>query len=135
MQSESSDDQFEDQQTSQETQAAVQIDLTPEFQKNLRDLVKRYRNIRSDIQTITQDLETGNLVGDRIAGVGENYVVHKVRVRNRDIQKGKSAGYRLIYQVESDTSILLLTIYSKSDQEDIAAEEIREILGEFYESN
>lgn len=135
MQIEPSDDQLEDQQTSQETQSVVQIDLTPEFQKNLRDLVKRYRNIRSDIQTVTQDLEIGNLVSNRVAGVSESYVVFKVRVRNRDIQKGKSAGYRLIYQVESATSILLLTIYSKSDQEDVAAEEIREILGEFYESN
>lgn len=113
----------------------MQIDLTPEFQRNLRDLVKRYRNIRSDIQSVTQDLEIGNFVGDRIGRVGESCVVFKVRVRNRDIQKGKSAGYRLIYQVESSTSVLLLTIYSKSDQEDIAAEEIRQILAEFYGTN
>ncbi|BAZ77337.1 hypothetical protein NIES50_59660 [Aulosira laxa NIES-50] len=54
-----------------------------------------------------------------------------MRVRNSNIQKGKSAGYRLIYQLESPTSILLLTIYSKSDQEDIAANEIRNILADF----
>ena len=83
---------------------------------------------------MTQALENGNFEGDRIAGMGEGYVVLKVRVRNRDIQKGKSAGYRLIYQVESPTAVLLLTIYAKSDQEDIVADEIREILGEFYES-
>ncbi|BAY74857.1 hypothetical protein NIES25_12730 [Nostoc linckia NIES-25] len=40
---------------------------------------------------------------------------------NINIQKGKSAGYRLIYQLESSTSILLLTIYCESDQEDIGA--------------
>jgi mRNA-degrading endonuclease RelE of RelBE toxin-antitoxin system len=131
MQSKSSDQQSEDQPTSEETQPLVQIDLTPEFQKNLRDLGKRYRNIRADIKHVTQDLEVGNFVGDRITGIGKTYVVLKVRVRNRDIQKGKSAGYRLIYQVESPTSVLLLTIYSKSDQADITADEIREILGEF----
>lgn len=54
-----------------------------------------------------------------------------MRVRNSSIQKGKSAGYRLIYQVESPTSILLLTIYSKSDREDIGVNEIREILADF----
>ena len=129
-----SDNQSEEQQASQETQPVVQIDLTPEFKRNLRNLAKRYRNIRSDIQPVTQALENGNFEGDRITGMGEGCVVLKVRVRNRDIQKGKSAGYRLIYQVESPTAVLLLTIYAKSDQEDIVADEIREILGEFYES-
>jgi mRNA-degrading endonuclease RelE of RelBE toxin-antitoxin system len=54
-----------------------------------------------------------------------------VRIRNSNIQKGKSAGYRLIYQVESPTSILLLTIYSKSDREDIGVNEIQDILADF----
>jgi mRNA-degrading endonuclease RelE of RelBE toxin-antitoxin system len=132
MESESPDHQSEFQQDSQEVPPSVKIDLTPEFQRNLRNLAKRYRSIRSDIQLVIQDLETGNFVGDRITGVGEDYDVLKVRVRNRDIQKGKSAGYRLIYQVESPTSILLLSIYSKSDQADIATQEIWKILAEFY---
>jgi mRNA-degrading endonuclease RelE of RelBE toxin-antitoxin system len=132
MESESPDHQSEFQQDSQEVPPSVKIDLTPEFQRNLRNLAKRYRSIRSDIQLVIQDLETGNFVGGRITGVGEDYDVLKVRVRNRDIQKGKSAGYRLIYQVESPTSVLLLSIYSKSDQADIATQEIWKILAEFY---
>ncbi|MEH2275152.1 MAG: hypothetical protein V7K40_10285 [Nostoc sp.] len=52
-------------------------------------------------------------------------------MRNSSIQKSKSAGYRLIYQVESLTSILLLTIYSKFDREDIGVNEIRGILADF----
>lgn len=55
-----------------------------------------------------------------------------MRVRNSSIQKDKSAGYRLIYQVESPTNILLLTIYSKSDREDIGANEIRDIMADFF---
>jgi hypothetical protein len=51
-----------------------------------------------------------------------------LRVRNSDIQKGKSGGYRLIYYVKTSTAIVLLTIYSKSEQEDIAAEELLEII-------
>lgn len=132
MQSEPPDSQSESSQDIQEAQPSVQIDLTPEFQRNLRDLAKRYRNIRSDTHTVIQDLEVGNFVGDRLAGVSKGYVLFKVRVRNRDIQKGKSAGYRLIYLVESSVSVLLLAIYSKSDREDINAKEILEILSEFY---
>lgn len=117
---------------SQNQQAIVQVDLTPEFQQSLRDLAKRYRNIRSDIQVVVQELQIGNFIGDRLTGIGEGYVVFKTRAKNQDIQKGKSAGYRLIYQVESPTSVLLLTIYSKSDREDISIKEIRNILNDFY---
>lgn len=108
----------------------VQIDLTPEYKRNLRELSKKYRKIRLDTQSIIEQLQGGNFIGDRLAGMGENYVILKVRVKNSDIQKGKSAGYRLIYQVESETSILLLTIYSKSDREDINANDILSILAD-----
>jgi mRNA-degrading endonuclease RelE of RelBE toxin-antitoxin system len=118
-----------------ESQPSVTIDLTPEFYRNLRDLNKRYRHVRADIQTVIQDLEVGNFVGDRISGIGEDYVMFKVRVKNRDIQKGKSAGYRLIYRVESPTSLLLLTIYSKSDRSDITAGELRSIAAEFQDND
>jgi hypothetical protein len=31
------------------------------------------------------------MIGDRISGIGEDYVMLKVRVKNRDIQRGNSA--------------------------------------------
>jgi hypothetical protein len=60
-------------------------------------------------------------------------------VKNSNIQKGKSAGYRMIYQVESPSIVLLLIIYSKSDifpqnRADISLNEIRSIIAEFDES-
>jgi len=110
---------------------AVSIRFSDEFEQELYRLSKRFRNIRSDVQPIIEQLQQRSFVGDRIAGISEEYIVYKVRVRNSSIQKGKSAGYRLIYQVESPTSILLLTIYSKSDREDIRANEIRDIVADF----
>lgn len=65
-------------------------------------------------------------MGDRIAQTG--YIIFKVRVKNSNIQKGKSAGYRLIYQAESQHKVLLLTIYSKSDTSDITVSELRSII-------
>jgi mRNA-degrading endonuclease RelE of RelBE toxin-antitoxin system len=56
-----------------------------------------------------------------------------LRIRNRDVQKGKSGGYRLIYYIKTTTSIILLTIYAKSEQVNIAAEDIREIIEEYDE--
>ena len=106
----------------------VQIDLSPEYKQNLRALSKRYRNIRLDTQDVFEQIQVGNFVGDRLADLGENYIVIKVRIKNTNIQKGKSAGYRLVYQVESPTNVLLLTIYSKSDHDDISSTEIWNIL-------
>jgi len=53
-----------------------------------------------------------------------------VRVGNRDAQKGKSSGYRLIYHLKNPASVLLVEIYSKLDQGDISPNEIRKIIGE-----
>lgn len=59
------------------------------------------------------------------------YAIFKVRVRNSDIQKGKRSGYRLIYHLVTPTNIILITLYSKLDQADVSAEQIRRILIEF----
>ncbi|MBW4448746.1 MAG: type II toxin-antitoxin system RelE/ParE family toxin [Spirirestis rafaelensis WJT71-NPBG6] len=111
---------------------AVSVRFSDEFEEELYRLSKRFRNIRSDIQPIIEQLQQGNILGDRIGGIGEEYIVYKLRVRNTNIQKGKSAGYRLIYQLESPIIILLLTISSKSDREDIGVNEIRDIVADFY---
>jgi hypothetical protein len=51
-----------------------------------------------------------------------------VRVRNSDSRKGKSGGYRVIYQRTLERANILVTIYSKTEQEDVAANEIRQII-------
>ncbi len=63
----------------------IQVEVTAEFQRNLRILVKKYRNIRNDIQPTIRQLQLGELPGDRITGVG--HTIFKLRVKNSDIQK------------------------------------------------
>ena len=110
-------------------QPLVQVEASPTFQKNLRTLAKKYRSIRKDIQPVIAQLEQGEILGDQISGIG--YAVFKLRVRNSDNQKGKSGGYRLIYYVKTATGIILLTIYPKSEQVDIAAEDIQSIIAAY----
>ena len=109
----------------------VAVDFTDVFERDLSDLSKKYRHIRSDIQPIIEELEAGNFIGDQIRGTG--LTVFKVRVINRDIKKGKSSGYRLIYLLENPRSVLLLTVYSKLDQKDIFSWQIRKMVKEYYE--
>ena len=100
--------------------------FTPEFKRNLRQLAKKYRRIKSDVQPLLDELAHGQTPGDQIQGV--QHAVFKVRVRNSDSGKGKSGGYRVIYQRTLPGTTLLITIYSKSEQEDVAAHEIRQIV-------
>jgi mRNA-degrading endonuclease RelE of RelBE toxin-antitoxin system len=112
---------------------SIQILVAPDFQGQLRKLAKRYRNIRSDLQPLFDDLESGNCPGDQISGA--TYTVFKVSVKNSDLQKGKSSGYRVIYQLRDKICILLVTIYSKSDEATLAASEIRAIIDRFNQPN
>jgi mRNA-degrading endonuclease RelE of RelBE toxin-antitoxin system len=106
----------------------VVIRYTPEFKRNLRALSRKYRHIRSDVQPIIERIQERNFVGDQIAGTGRT--VFKVRVRNSDLGKGKSAGYRLIYLLNAPTDVVLITIYFKSEQSDISAAQIRRIVSD-----
>jgi len=111
----------------------ILVEVTAKFKRNLRILAKKYRSIRNDIQPIIEQLEVGELPGDQISGVG--YTIFKLRVKNSDVQKGKTGGYRLIYYVKTSTKIILVTIYSKSEQEDIVAAEIQQLLDQLEQTN
>ena len=110
-------------------QALIQVEAAPTFTRNLRNLAKKYRSIRDDIQPVIEQLKRGELPGKQISGI--SYDVFKLRVRNSDLQKGKSGGYRLIYYVKTTKGIILLTVYAKSEQSDIPAEEITGIILEY----
>ncbi len=109
----------------------IHVTFTPEFKRNLRVLAKKYRHIRSDVDPVITQIQTGDFVGDQIPRTG--YTLFKVRIRNSDIQKGKRSGYRLIYYLKTRIDVILVTMYSKLDQSDISAEQIRRILREFEE--
>ncbi|HLO83437.1 MAG TPA: hypothetical protein VK203_00305 [Nostocaceae cyanobacterium] len=83
-------------------------------------LSKRYRKIRDDIEPIILQLQQGEITGDRLVGLGEEYQVYKVRIKNSDL-------------LQTSTNIILLTIYSKSDQDDIAVTDIRFIIEQTME--
>ena len=76
----------------------VQIALTPRFKRDLRELAKRYRSIRSDIQLLTEQLQAGEVPGERIAGV--KYHIFKVRLQNStSIRVQTCAFFRSEFQV------------------------------------
>lgn len=110
---------------------SLTIYYTSEFKRNIRKLLKKYPHLPQDIDSFIQQLQTGELLGDLIQHVG--YTVYKARIKNSDNRKGKSAGYRIIYYVKQQDIIILVTLYSKSEQGDINATEICAIIEEWYQ--
>ena len=104
----------------------VQVEFTPEFKRNIRQLAKKYRHLQADVQPVIDELEAGQTPGAQIPRTG--YTVFKVRIKNSDLQKGKRSGYRMIYYLKTSKTVLLITIYSKTEQGDVSAEQIRRII-------
>jgi mRNA-degrading endonuclease RelE of RelBE toxin-antitoxin system len=107
----------------------VEVRFTQEFKRNIRQLAKKYRRVKTDVQPLLDELAQGQTPGDQIPGV--QYEVFKVRIGNSDSAKGKRSGYRIIYQRTTEGSIVLITIYSKTEQQDIAAGAIRQIIFDY----
>lgn len=109
-----------------EARRNVVVGYTADFVADIKSLRRRFSHIQLDVQPILARLATGETLGDQMPGIG--YPVFKVRILNRDLKKGKNAGYRLIYWIKSPESVDVLTIYAKSDRIDISANEVRSII-------
>ncbi|RYG71392.1 hypothetical protein EU245_14315 [Lentibacillus lipolyticus] len=106
------------------------VDPTTRFERELRKLTRKYPKVVDEVEGLIDELENGNLVGEDIPGLDiPNNKVFKTRLDNPDANKGKRGGFRLIYYlVTSDNDIFLLTMYSKSNKENITDDEIIKII-------
>jgi mRNA-degrading endonuclease RelE of RelBE toxin-antitoxin system len=104
----------------------VEIETADEFDRRSKALTKKYRNLKADLEPLILALQSGETPGDILTGL--DILALKVRVANSSAARGKSGGYRIIYYVALPTKIVLLTIYAKSEQENIATKEIERIV-------
>jgi mRNA-degrading endonuclease RelE of RelBE toxin-antitoxin system len=100
----------------------VRIGTTIQYEKELKNLRKKYRSIECDTNPLTEKLENGEIPGDKISS--NKYPVYKVRVKNSNINKGQSGGYRVIYYTMTPEAVVLTAIYFKLVQENMSNEEI-----------
>lgn len=100
------------------------------FENDLFKVAKRYPTVVDVVESLFDELEHGQIQGDRVSGIGlQGGRVYKTRVANPDARKGKSGGFRVIwYLITANNNIYPLTIYSKSDQTDISNVEIRRLM-------
>ena len=100
----------------------------PIFKRRLRRLERRYPKTIDEVESLIASLAHGNRPGQLVPGVG--YTVYKVRLPNRAARRGKSGGFRVIYYARLSDRVILLTIYSKTEQNDISIAEIRDLVAE-----
>ncbi|MBA2563541.1 MAG: type II toxin-antitoxin system RelE/ParE family toxin [Chitinophagaceae bacterium] len=99
------------------------VEATDFFKRQVKRLVKKFPSLKSEFKELVQSLEENPKQGTPI---GKN--CYKIRLAIASKGKGKSGGARIITHVYIVRKIVyLLSIYDKSEQEDISPD-ILEIL-------
>lgn len=100
------------------------IKFIPRFQRDLKQLAKKYPSIKVDFSLLLKSLET-----NPAQGVSLGNECYKIRMAISSKGKGKSGGARVItcLKIEHDT-VYLLSIFDKSEQESISDKELKELL-------
>ncbi|HLF45419.1 MAG TPA: type II toxin-antitoxin system RelE/ParE family toxin [Chitinophagaceae bacterium] len=94
---------------------------TENFRKEAKRLAKKYTSLKTDIEALIESLEK-----DPAQGKSLGKDCFKIRLAIASKRKGKSGGARVITCVLiEDTEVHLLTIYDKSEKEDISDKELK----------
>jgi len=94
-----------------------------EFKKNTKKLSKRYKKIKFDILALIEQLESDPHIGTHLFSN-----CYKIRLANSSVLTGKSGGFRVITFIDETSNVYLLTIYSKSDQDNISDAKIVDLI-------
>ena len=105
------------------------IIAVPTFRKELKKLAKKYHSLKKDLAVLFESLKENPLQG---TALGRN--CYKIRLAISSKGKGKSGGARLITNfVIADETVYLLSIYDKSDKENLTDKELNMLLDEVPE--
>jgi mRNA-degrading endonuclease RelE of RelBE toxin-antitoxin system len=101
----------------------------PTFRKELKKLAKKYYSLKTDLAVLFESLEKNPLQG---TSLGRN--CYKIRLAISSKGKGKSGGSRVITNIViADETVYLLSIYDKSEKENLTNKELAELLEEVPE--
>ena len=94
------------------------------FDRQVKRLIKKFPSLRKELQTLINELAK-----DPTKGISIGHDCYKIRLAIASKGKGKSSGARVITHVlfKNDTAYLL-SIYDKSEMENLSDKEILELL-------
>lgn len=109
----------------------VRIIPSAEFDRNFRRLAKKYKSLPTDYLSFSKSLKENPLQGDDLGGG-----VRKIRMAIESKSKGKSGGARVLtlnVLVSDNADVTLLTIYDKSEIENVSDQYIQWLLKQYGE--
>lgn len=99
---------------------SYKIKSTKQFDKELKRIASKYPSLKSDFKSFLEEISESPSIGSPL---GNN--CYKIRLAIASKGKGKSGGARvIIYVVQIEKEVLLLSIYDKSEKETISNAEI-----------
>ena len=110
----------------------VEVKITRQFEKNAKSLIKKYQSLKEELR----ELQSSLLINPRI-GVQIKENIYKIRISVKSKGKGKSGGLRIVTYIEAESLgdeeskiiyVYLLSIYDKSNTENISDSEISKII-------
>jgi mRNA-degrading endonuclease RelE of RelBE toxin-antitoxin system len=94
------------------------------FEKQANRLIKKYKSLKTELLQLVQELKENPEKG---TAIGKNCFKIKIAISSKG--KGKSGGARIITHVlVTEESVYLLTIYDKSEKENLTNKELEELL-------
>ena len=106
----------------------VKIIPSAEFDRQFKRLAKKYKSLLDDYLSLSKELKKNPLQGSDLGGG-----VRKIRMAITSKGKGKSGGARVLtlsVLVSDDADVTLLTIYDKSEIENVSDEYIKWLISE-----
>ena len=98
--------------------------IIPPFGKQLIKLSKKYPSLKTEFAGLINSLELNPMQGTFIG-----HHCYKIRLSIHSKNRGKRGGARVItHIVISETIVYLLTIYDKSEKDDLSNKELLELL-------
>lgn len=103
---------------------SYEVIAIPSFKRELKKLAKKFSSLKFDFAELIESLQQHPSQG---TALGHN--CYKIRMSITSKGKGKSGGARVITCLQvSETTVYLLSIYDKSDQDTITNKELKELI-------
>ncbi|MCF8462196.1 MAG: type II toxin-antitoxin system RelE/ParE family toxin [Flavobacteriales bacterium] len=103
---------------------SFELIATPSFRKDIKKLGKKYPSLKVDLGELFESLKSNPIQGTPLG----NHC-YKIRLAISSKGKGKSGGARVVtYLHITESTIYLLTVFDKSDQENIPNADLKRLL-------
>ena len=103
------------------------VELSDNFKKEAKRLVKKYRSLKTELAKLFIELEENPTLGTPLGND-----IYKIRLAIASKNKGKSGGARVLSFVKvTQTTVLLFSIYCKGEVHNLTDKQIQALIKDY----